>query len=177
MARYPSKLEQIRPFIPSLESIHILSNTGFSPYRVWYSSCGFVRANPKVVKAFTEASIRGRNDYLPGDRSEANNMIASRNPQQFLDFMAYVISSMIEHNLVTGNPQKDERTGRINKEWIQRQINQLAAIDMPESPVTVEDILPDDLPEVAPTKVEENSSGLVLKLRTARSSSSQTMET
>ena len=155
--------------------ILLLSKTGFSPYRVWYSSRGFARANPELVKAFTEASIRGWNNYLAGDRSEANDMIASRNPQQTPDFMDFVISSMIEHKLVTGNLDKGEETGLIKKERIQLQIDQLAAIDMLESPVAAEDILPDDFSGDAATGVEANSPGLVLKLRTAQSSTTQTI--
>ncbi|MCB1122924.1 MAG: ABC transporter substrate-binding protein, partial [Verrucomicrobiae bacterium] len=143
----------------------LLAESGFSPYRVWYTSSGFARAKPEVVKAFTKASIRGWNDYLTGDRTEANAMIAERNPQQTEEFMAYVINSMIENKLVTGDPAKGERTGLITKERIQTQIEQLKDIDMLESDVSVDDVLMPELLEVsaAPPAFNTDSPNLVLK--------------
>ncbi len=143
----------------------LLSESGFSPYRVWFSSRGFANANPEVVEAFNEASIRGWNDYLTGDRTEANAIIEATNPQQNEEFMAYVVKAMIDNKLVTGDPEKGEATGRITKERIQKQIDQLASIDMLESEVKIEQVLPARILEtsaVLPTKTP----GLHVKLDT-----------
>jgi NitT/TauT family transport system substrate-binding protein len=120
----------------------LLSDSGFQPYRVWYTSRGYARGNPEVVRAFSEASIRGWNDYLTGDSSEANALIAASNPKQTPDFLAYSLKSMIDNQLVSGNPARGEALGLITRERIQEQIDQLESINILESDVSLDDILP-----------------------------------
>lgn len=144
----------------------LLSKSGFSPYRIWFTSRGFAKANPEVVQAFNEASIRGWNDYLTGDRTEANAIIEATNPQQDKDFMAYVVNSMIENKLVTGHPEKGEATGQITKERIQKQIDQLASINMLESEVKIEQVLPARILETSAIQPKSETTGLYVKLDT-----------
>lgn len=135
----------------------LLSDSGFSPYRVWFTSRGFARAKPDIIKAFTEASIRGWNDYLTGDRTDANAMISANNPQQTPELMDYVANSMIENKLVSGRPENGEKTGLVTTERIQKQIEQLTEIEMLESEVKVEDVLIEgtiDLSQATPSYIK-----------------------
>lgn len=116
----------------------LLTDSGFSPYRVWFTSQAMIRNKPEIVKAFSEASIRGWNDYLTGDRTAANAMIAASNPKQTEEFMAFVLESLIENQLVTGDPAKGEATGRISKDRILTLIDQLESIEMLESKIAIE---------------------------------------
>ena len=82
----------------------LISDSGFSPYRVWYTRRSFIAEHPEVVRAFTAASIRGWRDYLGGDRAAANALIASLNPKMEPAFMDYSVEAMRKYHLVTGDP-------------------------------------------------------------------------
>lgn len=135
------------PFYVSREGANVktilLSESGFNPYRVWYTSKSYLRRNPEIVAAFHRASIRGWQDYLFGDRSRANAMIAERNPKMDTEFMEYVHQSLIENNLVTGDSGSPEDIGRITRERVQEQLDQLYEIDMLSEPKSVDDVFHD----------------------------------
>lgn len=118
----------------------LLSESGFNPYRVWYTSSSFARQNPEVVAAFHRASIRGWQDYMTGDRTEANAMIAASNPKMDLDFMEYVYEAMTEYKLITGDSGNMEDVGKITPERVQEQIDQLKSINMINSDLSVDDV-------------------------------------
>lgn len=133
----------------------LLSETGFSPYRVWFTSRGFTEKNPEAVRAFTSASIRGWQDYISGDRTEADALIGSLNKQMVPDFIAYSVGAMLEHRLVTGDPAQGERAGRIDPERIAAQIAQLTSIGVLGKTLTVDDVfdarfLPKELSTATP---------------------------
>lgn len=115
----------------------LLSDSGFSPYRVWYTRRSFIAEHPDVVKAFSAASARGWRDYLAGDRTAANASIAALNPKMEPDFVEFSVRAMQEYHLISGEPAAGEATGQIQPERLERQIRQLADIGMLDGPVTV----------------------------------------
>ncbi len=128
----------------------LLSDTGFSPYRVWYTSRSYAAKNPAVVKAFTAASIRGWTDYLSGDRSEADKVIGALNKQMVPEFIAYSVGAMREFKLVTGDPAKGEAIGKLDPARLEEELRQLAALGLLGQPVKLAEIfdpqfLPDEL--------------------------------
>ncbi len=127
----------------------MLSDSGFDPFRVWYTSRAFLRENPEAVAAFTRASIRGWQDYLSGDRSEANAMIAARNPIMTEAFMQYSVETMIALNLVTGDEGGLDRIGFIDRQRLQQQIQQLQEIGLLESTPDLDRLVEDRLMEGA----------------------------
>jgi len=156
------------PFYVAREGANVgtllLSDSGFSPYRVWYTSRGYARANPEIVAAFSKASIRGWKDYLAGDRSEADALISASNPKQTADFIDYVVNSMIENQLVIGDPGNGDTIGRLSEVRIQEQINQLNEIGALESEVDIEQVLPATIPETSASSTKPTSQGLLVKL-------------
>jgi NitT/TauT family transport system substrate-binding protein len=134
----------------------LLTETGFSPYRVWFTSRDFIAKHPDAVRAFTTASIRGWRDYLDGDRQQADAMISALNKQLNPGFIAYSVAAMREHQLVAGNPAQGEAVGRIDPARIATEIAQLLDIGVITAPPKVADVfddrfLPDDV-RVRPTK-------------------------
>ena len=125
----------------------LLSDSGFSPYRVWYAQHDFVKQHPDIVQAFAAASIRGWTEYITGDRTAANARIASLNPKMEPDFMEFSVHAMQEYHLVIGDPAAGEAVGQISRERIATQIRQLSGIGMLDRTVTVEDVL--DVPSAA----------------------------
>jgi NitT/TauT family transport system substrate-binding protein len=119
----------------------LVSDAGFSPYRVWYTSRAFLAAHPDVVRAFSRATIRGWRGYVDGDRSAADARIASLNPGMDADFMAFSVRAMKSYGLVTGVSGSDADIGRIDRDRIATQIKQLAEVGLLDKPVTVDDVL------------------------------------
>lgn len=146
----------------------LIADAGFDPYRVWYTTQEFAEKNPEVVAAFTRASIRGWEDYLYGDPTPANAVIAERNPQMDEAFMHYSRTAMIENDLVNGDASEGEGIGKVTRERISRQIEQLLDIGMIDRRVDVEALLrPELLPEQFP---REPQPPVVLDTRVQRQS-------
>jgi NitT/TauT family transport system substrate-binding protein len=118
----------------------LISDSGFSPYRVWYTRRSFIQEHPEVVRAFTAASIRGWSDYLAGDRAAADAMIASLNPKMEPAFMDYSVEAMRKYRLVTGDPAAGEAVGRISRARLALLIRQLGSVGLLDHPVTVDDV-------------------------------------
>jgi NitT/TauT family transport system substrate-binding protein len=128
--------------------ILMLSETGFAPYRVWYTSRDFIRKNPEAVRAFTAASIRGWSDYITGDRKEADVLIRSLNKQITPEFSDYCVAAMKEKMLVAGDPAKGEATGRIDPTRLAEEVRQMSELGMLSQPMKIEDVFDDRfLPE------------------------------
>jgi NitT/TauT family transport system substrate-binding protein len=118
----------------------LISDTGFSPYRVWYATRNFIAAHPDIVRAFSKATIRGWREYIAGDRAAADARIASLNPKMDPDFMAYSVNAMKAYGLVTGDAAKGEAIGLIEGDRIATQISQLGAAGLLDHPVSVDDV-------------------------------------
>ena len=118
----------------------VLSDSGFSPYRVWYGRRDFVRSHPDIVRAFGAATVRGWSEYIAGDRTEANARIASLNPKMEPEFMAFSVHAMQEYHLITGDPAAGEGVGQISRERIETQLRQLAGIGLLDRPVTLDEV-------------------------------------
>ena len=118
----------------------LLSDMGFSPYRIITTSKKFVAEHPDVVRAFTAASIRGWRDYMEGDRTAANELIAAQNKQMLPEFIAYSVGAMKEYKLIGGDPAKGETYGQIKPARIAEEIHQLVEIGVLETPLKVEDV-------------------------------------
>lgn len=121
----------------------LLSDTGFSPYRIWYSSRSFLTKNLAAARAFTAASLRGWREYIDGDRAAADAMIGSLNKQMTPEFIAYSVGAMREHRLVDGDPAKGDAQGRIDPARLAQEISQLTAIGMLGQPLKVADVFDD----------------------------------
>ena len=116
------------------------SDSGFSPYRVWFTSQQFAAEHPEVVRAFTAASIRGWRDYLEGDRTAADKLIGAENKQMVPEFIAYSVGAMKEYKLPMGDAAKGETYGQIKPARIAEQIRQMLEIGVLEAPLKVEDV-------------------------------------
>src|SRR5271170_3077089 len=57
----------------------LISDTGYDPYRVFFTSNAFLKEHPQVVAKFVRASLRGWRDYL-NDPTVANEAISKLNP-------------------------------------------------------------------------------------------------
>ena len=122
----------------------LLSDAGFSPYRVWYTSRDFIKQHPEVVRAFTEASIRGWSEYLNGEHREADAMIQSLNHSITPEFTTYCVAAMKKYLLVAGDPARGEVIGQIDPARIEEELKQLTEIGILTQPMQVSDVLDDE---------------------------------
>ena len=122
-----------------------LSESGFDPYRVILGNSTFVKNHPLVARAFVAATVRGWNDYMNGDPTEANREILRRNPQMSSDLIAYAMKSMRTYRLISGSPERGESTGHLSQSRIRDQIDTLDKLGVLDSHVRVDDVARLDL--------------------------------
>lgn len=84
----------------------LVSDSGYSPYRVMFTTQEFLQAHPDIVAKFVRASLRGWRDYL-NDPSAAHAVIAKLNPALNADWMQYSWNALRDGHFVTG----EEATG------------------------------------------------------------------
>ena len=119
----------------------LIKESGFDPYHVWYTRTDYALKYPEIVEKFSRASIRGWQDYLFGDRTKTDALLASLNPKLDEEFIAYSVGALIEHNLVTGSTGDPSIVGQIDPERILTEIAQLTDLGFMDKPVDVESVL------------------------------------
>jgi NitT/TauT family transport system substrate-binding protein len=99
----------------------LMSDAGFSPYRVIYTTKAFANAHPDAVRAFVAASYRGWEDFMNGDPSPAKAAILAANPNMDDGLMNFSINAMREQHLYAGLPQAGERAGLMSRKRLEDQ--------------------------------------------------------
>jgi NitT/TauT family transport system substrate-binding protein len=116
------------PFFAQLQGakprVMLISESGYAPYRVFFTRRDFLQKNPTVVKAFVEASYRGWREYL-ADPSAVNAELAKRNPELTPAKMEYSARMMVEYKFVLGDPAKGEIHGAMRVRRWQAQFDTL----------------------------------------------------
>ena len=92
----------------------LLADSGYDPYRVIVAHRPFAEANPDVVRAFVQATLRGWNDYLFGDPAPAHAAIAAANDHMDPEQMAYSHEQMRVQHFVQGFPERGEQIGKLD---------------------------------------------------------------
>jgi NitT/TauT family transport system substrate-binding protein len=99
----------------------LMSDAGFNPYRVIYTTRRFADRYPGAVRAFVAASYRGWADFMGGDPSPAKALIAKVNPNMTEDFMDYSIGAMRDYHLYTGKAEAGDRPGLMTRARLEEQ--------------------------------------------------------
>ncbi len=116
----------------------LISDTGYDPYRVIFTSQQFAREHPEKVRAFVAASIKGYEDYLGGDPAPANKLILERNSKMVAPQIAFSRQAVIERKLVAGDPAKGDRIGLITRKRMQQQADDMVTLGMLPSALPLE---------------------------------------
>jgi NitT/TauT family transport system substrate-binding protein len=131
-----------------------LSDSGYDPYRVIFTTQAFLRDHAEEVRAFIAASIRGWDDFMNGDPAPAKAMILARNQAMSDDFINFSMRAMREHEIVAGDPSAGERTGLMTRQRMQDQVQTLARLKIIPQLIPLEkfarfDLLPPELQQRA----------------------------
>ncbi|MEJ1972077.1 MAG: ABC transporter substrate-binding protein [Lacunisphaera sp.] len=118
----------------------LIASDTYEPYRVMFTSRDFLAKDPDVVAKFVRASVRGWVDYLSGDPSPANGILAAKRTDLTPEFMAYSIKAMNDYKLVSGDPAKGEFAGQITAARLEKQIKLLQEVGVLDKPVKVDDV-------------------------------------
>ncbi len=132
------------PYIAEQKGAHVgtllIADSGYAPYRVFFTSRDFLAAHPDRVRAFVAASAKGFDDLLEGDPAPALAALSAANKLMSPDVMNYSLRKMKELRLVQGDPAKGEYTGLITRERIAAQIEILGSLGLLDKPVKVDDV-------------------------------------
>jgi NitT/TauT family transport system substrate-binding protein len=116
----------------------LMSDSGFRPYRVIFTTRAYLRDHEREVRAFVAASLRGWADFMGGDPAPAKALIAKANPNMSGEFMDYSIKAMRDYRIISGDPAKGEGLGRMSRPRMQEQADALAKLGILPGPVPVD---------------------------------------
>ena len=79
----------------------LISDTGYDPYRVFFTSHSYAQEHPEVVAKFVQASLRGWHDYLQ-DPQVAHAMIQKLNPAMDPELMQFSYEALRSGHFIDG---------------------------------------------------------------------------
>jgi len=79
----------------------LISDTGYQPYRIVFTSTSFLHDHPELVAKFVRASLRGWRDYLSYPTT-ANTEISKLNPAMSPDQMQFSTQTLRDQHFITG---------------------------------------------------------------------------
>jgi len=116
----------------------LVSDTGYNPYRVYFTSQDFLKEHPEVVAKFVRASTKGWRDYIADPRL-ANAEIHRLNPAMNEDQMDFSAKTLKDMKFETGNGTDGDQLGRFTEaRWamMYQQLVDLKVITNPIDPKT-----------------------------------------
>jgi NitT/TauT family transport system substrate-binding protein len=114
----------------------LVSDAGYSPYRVMYTTRDFVQQHPDVVAKFVRASLKGWKDYL-NDPGPAHAMIAKLNPALNPEWMQFSWQQLRDGHFITGDDANGAQIGQMDpRRWttMYEQLVDLKVIEKPFDP-------------------------------------------
>ncbi len=80
----------------------LISDSGYDPYRIVFTTRAYADAHPEVVRKFVAASLRGWAEYLR-DPAAAHALIRKLNPAMDASLMEYSYQALRDGHFVDGN--------------------------------------------------------------------------
>lgn len=114
----------------------LISDTGYSPYRVFFTSRSYLAQHPDLVAKFTRASIRGWRDYMQ-DPSLVNAALLKLNPAQAPEQMQFTWEALRDgHFIDGGDPAKTGHMDPARWATMYAQLSDLKLIAHPIDPAS-----------------------------------------
>ncbi len=114
----------------------LISDAGYNPYRVMYTTRDYFQQHPEIVGKFVRASLKGWKDYLI-DPGPAHAMIAKLNPALNPEWMQFTWTQLRDGHFVAGDDPTGAQLGQLDpKRWatMYDQLVDLKVIDKPIDP-------------------------------------------
>ncbi len=116
----------------------LISDAGYDPYRVFFTSRNFLARHPQAVAGFVRASIRGWRTYLDNP-APTNALLQRLNPALNPDQMNFTVQALRQGGFITGSATDGSQIGFMRAaRWQQLadQLRQLAVIPRSVDPAT-----------------------------------------
>jgi NitT/TauT family transport system substrate-binding protein len=116
----------------------LISEAGYVPYRVMFTTQDFLRQHPETVARFVRASLRGWRDYLK-DPSAAHAAVAKLNPALSAEWMRFTWQELRDGRFVAGEDASGTQIGQMDAaRWttLYRQLRELGVIERDFDPAT-----------------------------------------
>jgi NitT/TauT family transport system substrate-binding protein len=116
----------------------LISDTGYNPYRVFFTSQAFASEHPEIVTKFVRASLRGWRDYM-NDSSAANTAISKLNPAMSTEQMRFTWQALKDGHFIIGNGAAGAQLGQFDPaRWssMYQQLLSLKVLQKPFDPTT-----------------------------------------
>jgi NitT/TauT family transport system substrate-binding protein len=128
----------------------LLSESGYNSYRIIFTTRSYLREHEETVRRFVAASLRGWDEFMNGDASQARALIERLNPSISEGYMDFAIRTMRDQHIVFGKPEAGERLGLMTRGRMQEQVDILAKLGILSGPIPLDrfvrfDLLPQDL--------------------------------
>ncbi|HEY3756162.1 MAG TPA: ABC transporter substrate-binding protein [Opitutaceae bacterium] len=107
-----------------------LSDAGFDPYRVIFTTRAYARDHAPALRAFLAASQQGWQEFLTGDPKPAMDLILKANAQMSVPFMQFSISAMKQYHVVDGWTDRGEHAGLMTRQRLADQCHVLAQLHL-----------------------------------------------
>jgi NitT/TauT family transport system substrate-binding protein len=116
----------------------LISDTGYAPYRVFFTSRDYLTQHPEVVAKFVGASLRGWRDYI-ADPREVNAELLKLNPAMTLEQMQFTCQALKEGHFIypDNDPAKAGDFDPARWSAMYQQLVDLKVIQQPIDPATV----------------------------------------
>ena len=102
-------------------NIFLLADYGFETYSTLIDAMAdTVKDRPETVKCFVEGSILGWTNYMYGDRSAANKLIQTHNPDMSDDQINFSIAQLKKFGIVDSGDSETMGIGAMNADRIKR---------------------------------------------------------
>jgi NitT/TauT family transport system substrate-binding protein len=111
----------------------LVGDSGYSPYRVMFTTQDFLREHPDTVAGFVRASLRGWRDYL-NDPTAAHAVIAKLNPALNPEWMQFSWQALRDGKFVRGDDASGARLGQMTAERWTTMYQQLFELQMIAKP-------------------------------------------
>jgi NitT/TauT family transport system substrate-binding protein len=116
----------------------LISEAGYVPYRVMFTTQDFLRQHPETVARFVGASLRGWRDYLK-DPSAAHAAVAKLNPALSAEWMRFTWQELRDGRFVAGEDASGTQIGQMDAvRWttLYKQLRELGVIERDFDPAT-----------------------------------------
>jgi NitT/TauT family transport system substrate-binding protein len=115
----------------------LISETGYDPYRVFFTSQSYLAAHPEVVAKFVRASLRGWRDYM-ADPKEVNAELLRLNPAMTTDQMQFTWQALKDGHFIYPDDDAAMAGDMQPARWtaMYQQLSGLKVIQHPIDPAT-----------------------------------------
>jgi NitT/TauT family transport system substrate-binding protein len=117
----------------------LISQTGYDPYRIAFTSQSYAQQHPDVVAKFVQASLRGWQEYLR-DAQPAHATITKLNPAMDPALMQFSYEALRDGHFVEGGALPTDKLGNFDPQrWstMEQQLADLKVIAKPVDPASV----------------------------------------